>query len=89
MKTKQALVLSIVSAEGKVRIQDLVRTTGMGRREVHNALNKLRYRDAIQVEKIGADFWYSEPTDHSLQPTLPLVEYALRNAHPLHTVWGN
>lgn len=67
--------------------KDLARATGLSKNQIHSGLQKLK--DKGRVVSVGYGMYRISDAGEADTEALPIVERAVKHAHPLHMIWMN
>jgi DNA-binding IclR family transcriptional regulator len=83
---KHEMVLSMFKEGEAITPKDIAKAAGLTPMQVRNALQKLKDKGRVTWEEGGL---YRLAKVVPAESAMPLVERAMKNAHPLHTIWMN
>ena len=84
MNKNHEAILAQLSRDSLTAVE-LMRATGLNKNQIHNGLQRLK--DKGRIAPAGDGRYRIEDAPEPCD--LPMVERAIRRAHPLHTIWAN
>lgn len=85
MSQRHDTILAHFTGREPMYPKDLVRATGLSKNQIHSGLQRLK--DKGRVVSTGDGMYRIADAGEADIEALPIVERAVKHAHPLHMVW--